>query len=69
MLTIEKKNTPLNWLIVVIVSAAVAVITTFAVSIMLSAWTAHLCGNVPLSDYTQGRAPSKCQELWFGGRI
>ena len=69
MLTIEKKNSPLDWLAMVIVSAITATLATFAVLILLSAWTNTLCGKVPLADYTSGRAPGKCQMLWHEGRI
>lgn len=69
MLQIEKKNSPLHWLLVVIISAITATITTLVMLTILGAWTLSLCGEVPVSDYASGRAPAKCQTLWLEGRI
>lgn len=69
MLTIEKKNSPRDWIILVVVAATTATITTFIILALLEAWTSSLCRNVPLTDYVNHNAPAKCQERWVEGRI
>lgn len=67
MLKIENKNRRIYVLILEAIALVLAIIGLFYLGdLVFKEWQRDLCGTVQISDYQNGNAPSKCQELWNG---